>query len=300
MKKFVSLLLVAVLALSLVACGSGENAANNAANTNNVNNTAETEEPSGGGEEVSVLDKVLESGKLVVGTSADYPPYEFHIMEDGEDKIVGFDIAIAEEIAKDLGVELEISDMDFDAILSSVATGVADVGIAGINPDPERDKTVDFSDIYFTSSYTVLINEADLDKIKTQEDLNGLSLGVQIGTVQEGLAHDEVEGANVVALPKVTELVMQLQTGMVDALILEVPVATSYVSQNEGLAMVEDIDFAGADIEGGSAAIVTEGETALLEEINKTIQRLIDEGKIDEFYAEAVALSDKEIAVEEE
>ncbi|MDO5036745.1 MAG: transporter substrate-binding domain-containing protein [Tissierellia bacterium] len=292
MKKILALCLIMLMALGLVACG-GEN-----------NAPAEEADGQAAEEEVAqevagenVLEKVKASGKLVVGTSADYPPYEFHAMIDGEDKIVGFDMDIAGEIAKDLGVELEIVDMDFDAILSAASTGVVDLGIAGINPDPTRDESVDFSDIYFQSEYTFLTTKENVENFKSLEDLTGLAIGVQMGSVQEELANEAVKDANVVALAKVTELVMQLQTGMIDGIILEVPVAQSYMSQNEGLALAE-VDFADASPEGGSVVIANEGEKEILEEVNKTIKRLQEEGKIEAFYADAVALSEEEIQAE--
>lgn len=282
MKKLFKSLIIGVLALGLVACGQGQE-----------NNTEEA--ASSSGQEMTALERVLSEGKLVVATDADYPPFDFHIMEEGEDKIVGFDMDLAQEIADDLGVELEIVDMDFDSVLSSVSTGLADLAIGAINASPERDKTVDFSDVYYQSSFNFLIVEDDKDKIQAMEDLEGLSVGVQIGSVQEGLAQDLLTESKIVALPKVTELIMQVQSGMVDAVILEDAVSASYISQNQGLAVAEGLGFSEDDGDGGCVVVADEGEDELLAEVNKTIQRLKDENKLDKMFADNVALSDDQV-----
>ncbi|MGL4535596.1 MAG: transporter substrate-binding domain-containing protein, partial [Weissella cibaria] len=96
-----------------------------------------------------VLSKIEKSGKLVVGTSADYAPYEFHTTVNGKDKIVGFDISVANEIAKRLGVKLVIQEMSFDALLGAVKTGKVDMVVAGMTATPEREQEASFSEPYF-------------------------------------------------------------------------------------------------------------------------------------------------------
>lgn len=291
MKKLVCILMSLVLVFGLVGCGG--NAATNENKEPEQKQEQKTEEKTEKKSE-NVLEKVKAQNKLIVGTSADYPPYEFHKMIDGKDQIVGFDINIVEEIAKDLGVELEVVDMDFSAILSAVETGMVDVGIGGINPTPDRDEQVDFSDIYFTSAYTVLVKKDKVDEFKTNEDLNGKIIGAQLGSLQEEMAHNEIEASNVVALGKVTDLALQLQSDLVDAIILEMPVAQSYAAQNENFAVAEGIKFEADAIEGGCVIIAANGEKEILEEVNKTIERLNNENKIEEYYADAVALTEAE------
>ena len=91
-----------------------------------------------GAAKATALDATKSKGKLVVGTSADYPPYEFHKQVDGKDQIVGFDIDIAKEVAKDLGVELEVDDMSFDGLLVALQAGKVDMVFAGMTPTDER------------------------------------------------------------------------------------------------------------------------------------------------------------------
>lgn len=283
MKKLLSLMLVLALVLSLAACGTTEQ------------KPAETKPAEGTPTETTVknkLESVKESGKLIVGTSADYPPYEFHALIDGKDTIVGFDIEFAKAIGEALGVEVEIQDMDFTAVLTGVETGLIDVGIAAINPDPVRDETMDFSDIYFKSTYTVLINKNSVEDYKSLEDLNGKMIGAQLGTVQEEMANSQIQDAQVVALAKITDLVLQLKTGLIDAIVVEVPVADSYAKQNDDIVTVPEIDFSDSGMEGGSVVVAANGETELLAEINKVIAELQAQGKFEEWYTEAVELAD--------
>lgn len=299
MKKLSSLGLVFVLLFGLVACQekaeTTEQTETNTETVETVEETTETEEEATEteeGKEGSKLDLIKESGKLVMGTSADYPPYEFHAIIDGQDQIVGFDVEFAKKIAEGLGVELEIQDMSFDAVLTGVQNGLIDIGVAGINPKPDRDKTIDFSDIYFVSQYCVLTSADSVSEYTQTSDLNGKAIGVQTGTVQEGLVADHLEPGNVVSLPKVTELIMQLKSGMIDAIVLEVPVANSYMNANPDIAIVEGIDFKEFELEGGSAVAIGEGEKELQEAINEIIKELLESDQIQTWYAEAVELSD--------
>ncbi len=297
MKKLFTILLAITMVFALVAC-------NKDAKEAEKKETAET--PVTEAEEVKEEEKETEtgkankfeqiksSGKLIVGTSADYPPYDFHAIVDGEDKIVGFDMDFAKAIADEWGVELEIQDMDFAAVLAGVQTGMIDLGIAGINPDPERALAMDFSDIYFESSYCILVREEDKDDYKSEADLNGKSIGVQTGTVQEGMVAENIEAGNVVSLGKVTDLVMQLQSKMIDVIVVEVPVADSYAKNNDGIVAVPEVDFSDFGIEGGSVVVTEKGQPELIAAINEVIAKLKDEGKFEQWYAEAVELADSQ------
>ncbi len=129
-----------------------------------------------------------EAKTIVLGTSADFPPYEFHKMIDGKDQIVGFDIEIAKEIASDMGATLEVKDMDFKALLGELSTGRVDFVISGMTPDETRRKQVDFSDNYYKAQQAVVVREADKDKYKTMDSLKGVSFGIQTGSIQEDIA----------------------------------------------------------------------------------------------------------------
>lgn len=276
LKKLLALAMVFILGLSLVACGGNSGDQNNDSTSENA--------PS---ESTGTLEGIKKSGKLVVGTSADYPPYEFHAMIDGKDQIVGFDMNIAKAVADDLGVELEIQDLGFDAALQAVQTGLVDLGIGGINPTPDRQEAFEISDIYYTAEYVALISKEKMAEFNELSDLDGKEIGVQTASVQEGFVNENLKPGSLLSLPKITDLVIQLNSGLIDAIILEKNVAESYVKANPELAMA-NIDFSNEDIEGGSAVIASKGNTELMAEVNKTLKRLIEDGSIDKWYLEAV------------
>lgn len=238
--------------------------------------------------QMDLLSQIKEKGKIVVGTSADYPPYEFHKEIGGKDEIVGFDIAIAKEIAKDLGVELEIKDMKFEGLLPALKTGKIDFAMAGMTPKPERKKQADFSKIYYRAVQGMMVRAEDKDKIKAVTDLTGKVVGAQKASIQADIAKSEVKGAQVKELGKVSDLVLELQNKKIDAIIVELPVAEAYVSRNTELALAEGITF--QDAEGGSAIAVNKGNTTLIEAMDKSLDALEQNKAIEKFVVEATEL----------
>ncbi|WP_151736329.1 transporter substrate-binding domain-containing protein [Paenibacillus tengchongensis] len=228
--------------------------------------------------------------KLILGTSADFPPYEFHKMIDGKDTIVGFDIDIAKDIAADMGAELEIKDLPFDSLLNELSSGRVDIVISGLSPTPERAEAVGLSDIYYQAEQAVVVREADKDKFATMDALKGAKLGVQTGSIQEEIAK-EIEGAQLTSLGKISEIVLQLQSNRVDASIMEGPVAKSFVKNVDGLVIADAVPEVEDD---GYVIGVKKGNDELLEQVNTTLKRLQDEGKIDEYVAAASELAESE------
>ncbi|RKD21467.1 amino acid ABC transporter substrate-binding protein, PAAT family [Caminicella sporogenes DSM 14501] len=274
-KKFITVLLIGVMLFSFTACQKGVSSENNS--------DKEVKK-------VSKLETIKKAGKLVVGTSADYPPYEFHYVNNGKDEIVGFDIAIANEIAKDLGVELEIEDIGFDGLLAALKGDKVDIVIAGMTPTEERKKSVDFSKVYYKAVQSVLVGSKDVDKFKTIDDLTGKVIGVQKGTIQEELAKTQIKDAKIESLTSIADLILQLKNGKVDAVIAEAPVAKAYAKNIDGIE-VSSIQLETDD--NGSAVAVNKGNEDLVEAINKTLDKLMSENKIEEFVLEAIKLSEE-------
>ena len=269
-KKILVSGLVSIMALGLVSCGTNDKGSE------------------------SVLESIKEKGKVVVGLSADYAPYEFHIIENGQDKIVGFDVNLAEEIAKDLGVELEIKEMEFDSLITALPTGKVDLVISGMNPTEKRAETVDFSEIYYTSQHGILVRAEDADKYKNFEDLNGKKVGAQLGSTQAELAGELIKDADLQLLSNVNNLIIELKTGKVDAIVMELPVAQLAVQNNPELAVGEEVY---EEESGGNAVAIKKGNEDLVEEVNKVIEKLTSDGTMDKFIQEAIELSSQ--AVEE-
>ncbi|MEG0296916.1 MAG: transporter substrate-binding domain-containing protein [Clostridium sp.] len=242
--------------------------------------------------EMTQLEKIKDKGVMTVGTSPDYAPYEFIIMENGQKKVVGFDIAMAEEIAKDLDVKLELKEMDFKMIVESVKNGRIDLGISGLTPDDERKKLVDFSMNYYEVEQGMLVKKDST--INTKDDLKGKKIGAQTGSVQAEMA-DTIEGAEVKKLDDVNTLILDLKNGKLDVILLEIPVANTAAAANEDLRVGDEkIIYE----KGGNAVAIKKGESDLVEAVNKTLERLIKEGKMEQFIKDAEALVSKEVPAE--
>lgn len=234
----------------------------------------------------SKIDEIKSKGKIVLGTTADYPPFEFHKIIDGEDQIVGFDIEIGKLIAEELEVELEIVDMKFDGLLAALVTDDIDMVIAGMVADETRAKTVDFSIPYYQGQHRMVVRIEDKDIYKGPEDLVGKIVGAQKATTQEEEALDKFSESDYVGLSKITDLVLELQNNKVDAIILVDPVAKAYVDQNDNLFMAEMIIAQ----EDGISVAVNKGNEDFLEVIDGLLESLIEDGTLERLMTEATEL----------
>lgn len=245
-------------------------------------------------EDTSVLASIKESGKLVVGLSADYAPYEFHVIENGQDKIVGFDVSLAKEIADELDVELEIKEMDFDALITALPAGKVDMVISGMNPTEKRKKAVDFSEVYYTASHGILVKTEDVDKYTNFSDLDGLKVGAQLGSTQAELASTLVKDANLQLLSNVNNLILELKSGKVDAIVMESVVAQMAVKNNPELTVGKPVY---EETDSGNAVAIAKGNEDLIEIVNGVISRITEDGTMNKYIEEATILSSE--AVEE-
>lgn len=259
-KKLVVAALVGVMSIGLISCG---------------NSNADSKDP---------VQAIKDKGKVVVGLSADFAPYEFHAMINGKDETVGFDINIAKQIASDMGVELEIKEMDFDALISALKAGQIDMIISGMNPTDERKEQVDFSDIYYESQHAVIVNKNDVDKYKEASALDGKKIGVQLGSTQEQLAKEKIKNAELTSLANVNNVVLELKSGKVDAVVTDQPVAEMVVKTNPELALC-GITY--KEESGGNAIAVQKGSDELVKQVNTTIKNLKDSGKLKQFLDDA-------------
>ena len=296
MKKFLALLLALVMVFALAACGSEAN--DPTADPNASATPAATPEPTENPYEGMSLEEIIPEldfavdGKLTVGTSPDFAPYEFYALVDGEPQLAGFDMALAQYIADAIGVELNVVPMGFNGIIGELMTGNIDLGLAGFSPDPEREDSADFSDLYYMGGQSFVIRAADAEKYTSYEDFDGLSVGAQLGSIQYNLAMENTPNANIMGLTKVTDIVAELVSGHLEGAFIETVVAESYVKQYPDLMIAWEVEY---DTEG-SAVAVQEGDAAWLAAVNLIIADAIESGKMDEFVAEAVTLAEGEQA----
>ena len=236
------------------------------------------------------FEKIQKNKEIILGTSADYPPYEFPIIDkNGNEQIVGFDILIAEKIAENLNVKLKIKNLDFNGLLDALNSGSVDIIMSGITPSEERKKSIDFSNIYYTAKNVLLVLDKNINSI---DDLNNLSVGVQVSSMQERIAIEKLTNSKIKSLIKVPDLILELTSKKVEAIIVELPIAEQYIRTNPELSIVQ-LNELNENLNLGSAVGIRKGETELLDKINSTINRLKNENQINEFFNRAISIFSK-------
>ena len=234
------------------------------------------------------LDEIQKSGKIILGTSADYPPYEFIKMQDGKEEYVGFDIDIAQGIADKLGVELEIKNMSFDGLLPALQTGTVDFVLAGMQATDERKEAVDFSTPYHVEKNVVLVKAENASKYTTVTDLAGKKIGAQLATTQEKAAN-MIEGAELVILQNLLDLVQQVKSGMIDGLIISNMSGGSHIAADSSLAFAKNVIVPYE--QEGTAVAIAKGNPELLAEIQDALDEMIANNDIEQFVLAAQKLS---------
>ncbi|WP_108670869.1 transporter substrate-binding domain-containing protein [Peribacillus acanthi] len=254
MKKWLSVFLTSILLVGiLAACG-----------------TSEKEEASNaeGGEK-----KVLK-----MGTSADYPPFEYIDTAKGDD-IIGFDVDLAKAIAKNLGYEITVQDMDFSGLITALQSDQVDFVLAGMTPTEERKQSVDFSNVYYTAQHMIVTKKDS--GIEKEEDLAGKTVGVQLGSIQEGLANDLKETGNidmkVENRNRIPELVQEVMAGRFDAAIIEDTVAKGYLADNKELAG----HVIPVPEEEAGSAIAFPKDSELTEKFNAELKKMQENGELE-------------------
>ncbi len=310
MKK-ISLLLAALLVLTVALCACGSDTTSSASSetgsavssevSSEASSEASSEVSSEAASEVSSEAaasetaagdygefETVEEGKLIMSTNAQFPPYE--LVSDGEGfngtGFEGIDVEIASAIADKLGLELQIDDMDFDSALVAVQNGSSDVVLAGLSYSEERDEILDFTDSYATGVQVVIVKEgSDV----TLDNLGEKMIGTQRGTTGYIYASDTPENGgygedHVSGYDNGATAVQALVNGQVDAVIIDEAPAKEYVAANEGLTILP-----GNWVEEQYCAAVNEGNEALLNAINTALNELIEDGTVEEIIAKYIS-----------
>ena len=295
-KKLLALGLSLTMALSLAACGgnSGSSASGSSSNTDASTSQADASASTGDGSAAAgdygdFASSLVEEGKLIMSTNAQFPPYE--MVADGEGfngtGFEGIDIEIASAIADKLGLELVIDDMEFDSALLAVQNNAADVMLAGLSYSEDRDQVMDFSDSYATGIQSVIVKEGSE---VTMDNLGDYMIGTQRGTTGYLYASDTPENGgygedHVIGYDNGATAVQELINGTIDAVIIDNAPAQEYVSANAdaGLTILD-----GAWVEEQYCAAVDEGNEALLGAIDTALQELIEDGTVDEIMSKYI------------
>ena len=253
-KKVAGILLAGTMMISMAACGGKEEGA--------------------------------KSEKLIVGTEAGFAPYEY--MKGNE--VVGIDMDIAKAIADEMGKELEIKNMDFDGALAAVQSGKVDFVAAGVSISPEREEAMDFSNEYVNSTEVIVVNKENPAVTPAGEELAGSDLDGKVVAVQQGNIadiwvsnKDNCNPKEVKRYTKFAQAVEDLKNGKIDCIVMDQYPAEELVAANDALTTLDGTLF-----EDKYAIAVKKGNKELLDEINKVIDKLVEEGKIEEFTANHV------------
>ena len=292
MKKLLAMFMALSLVFALAACGDngGDNTQTPSQAGTESAAPAGSQEPAASeagtetGDYGDFADALIEPGKLIMVTNASFPPYE---MTDDDNNVIGIDPDIAQVIADKLGLELVIDNIDFDAALLAVQEGRADVMLAGMSYSEERDLVMDFSDTYATGYQVIIVREDD-DRIAGGNDdlmlvdadgnvVEDVQIGVQRGTTGELYCQDAYGVDKVTSLDNGSVAVQALVNGQVDCVVIDIGPAQEYVEATPGLKIVE-----GAYTIEDYCVGVDEGNTALLEAVNKALNEMIDDGTVQE------------------
>ena len=231
----------------------------------------------GGKEPANRLEAIQDAGKMVVGTSADYPPFEY-VDENGN--FVGFDIDVINEIGKRMGVDVEIVDMPFDSLVTAVQENKIDITIAAFNYSEERDEQVDFSDPYWINEDGALVAEDFAGEINTTEDLAKFTLAVQTGTTQDDWVTENLVDAglmsedNLFRYDRMDQAALDVKNGRVEVMFADNIPLLALASQIGGLKVVFTSDVSSGPV----YLLFGDGETELAAEVNKVIGEMDTEG----------------------
>ena len=271
-KKLMSLALGAMMMLSLLT-GCGSKTEDSAP----ADSTPAEETPAESAAAASLLEKVKTSGKLVVGTEAQYAPYEF---KDLNANFAGCDMWLAQQIADHLGVELEVVDMSFDGIIPAVKSGQVDLGIAAFTITKERMESVDFVS-YFTAGMGYAV-AAGNPKNVDENDLCGLNVAVETGTVEEEAINktakqckaDGKKDITIQSSKQQTDATTAVVTGKADVFFADSPVVGYAIAQTDG-----QLEQLGKDFDEVTNAIaIKKGDSQTTEAVQKAMQKLMDDG----------------------
>ena len=273
MKK-IATLLAALMLMTAAFAGCGNDTGSSAAGTSSTASESSTTQSSETSQEASTEETSGSGETLVMATNAFFEPYEYY---EG-DEIVGIDAEIGKAIADKLGMDFEISDMEFDAIIPAIQNGKASIGMAGMTVTPDREKNVSFSQTYATGVQVIIVPEGSDNA--SADDLEGKKIGVQQGTTGDLYCSDTPENGGfgedaVTRYSKGSDAVMALLSGKVDCVVIDNEPAKAFVEANEGLKILDT-----AYVEEEYAIAVAKDNTELLEKVDAALGELKEDGTV--------------------
>lgn len=252
--------------------------------------TDATKQPAASADES--LSKIQEKGKLVVGINAEFAPFEFHTMIDGKDTVVGFDVDLAKDIAKDMGVELELKELAFDALLTTLQQGQVDVIISGLSATEERRKTVDFSEPYFNEKDVLLTTKENLNKFNSFDDLKDRKIGLQLSSLQETLMKNLIPDGKYTTIESMNTLFISLDSNQIEGIVTSETVSRIAAASNPNFVIADKVVIDSSSLNSPGVAVAMRKESAALQaQINETVKRLNDSGQMQQYVDAACQLA---------
>lgn len=282
MKKWIALMMVAVMAFAMGACEVVDSAGEAA------------------GEDAGY--KLVEPGKLLVALSPDFAPMEFvDTSKEGQEQFVGFDVTLANFIADQLGLELEIRPMAFDACQTAVQMKAVDMSISGYSKTEQRAENFSLSDFYYAGdneTQQVIIVPADKAGTYTAAaDFTGLKIGAQIASLQENLCNTQLEGVTVELFKDINDAVMAMQTGKLDAVAVAYGNGQAIIANNPNIGM-SGFEFEVEEEQSNNVIMLNKDSVALTEKVNEILAIAYENGYYGQWYEDAKALAGIETAAD--
>ena len=295
MKKLFAMLLALVMTMGLMACGAQPTATNDTDGDAAGEDAAVTEP-------ANALEKIKADGVLTVALSPDFSPMEFvDSSKTGQEQYVGFDITLAKYIAENLGVELVIEPMGFDASQTAVYTGSVPMSISGYSWTEERAQNYELSDYYYAGEnetrQALLIKKENADKYASPEDLAGQDVGAQNASLQMQLVTEQLTDADPISIGDITVGVMELKSGNIEALAVAYGNAEMIVDANPDLVICT-WEFDVKAEYSANVIMMQKGETELLDAVNAILAQAKEANLYDGWYKDAVELGKSENAQE--
>mgnify|MGYP000407532748 FL=1 len=238
---------------------------------------------------------IIDKGVLVVGTDSAYAPFAFVDTTSDSSDPVGIDVEIAKAIADEIGVDIQLEPMQFKALLSSLTAGMVDICIDGITPTDERKEVADFSDSYIECQDRMMIQADRAEELSTLEDFYGKKIAANSGSIQEKFTQDFITDADIFSSPNLPTSVMELKAGNVDGIVVERSVGQQY------LEAYPELTYSDAVMEGSYAktyaVAMNKGCEDLQTVINGVVDKLLEEGKIEEWLTQYSELASKAVKV---
>lgn len=236
------------------------------------------------------LEEIKEAGVLVLGTNAEYPPFEWVEMQDGEQVFLGIDIDLAQLIADELGVELLVNDQAFNALIPSLQAGKIDMAIASMSYTQERAEQVEFSEIYFETRNLFAVPVGKEEAYQSVEDFSQLKIGVLKASVQEQMIKDLFPDGDIVAMNKNGDVIESLKSGRVDVVLMDNVVIYQYETLNPDSIVVMD-NLAVEEGSFGNAVAMEKGNSDLKKLVDGVILEAVESGNLADIIEKNIKLS---------